>query len=82
MKFQRCAKGGITSAEMARTALGATSATVRGQVLPGVSVWDIRTDDGRDVDYVIVPGNVGSADTITAAVRALSAIPASESGAA
>ncbi|MEU2614809.1 four-carbon acid sugar kinase family protein [Micromonospora sp. NPDC007271] len=52
------AKGGITSAEVASTGLGAASATVRGQVLPGVSVWDLHVDSGATT-YVVVPGNVG-----------------------
>jgi uncharacterized protein YgbK (DUF1537 family) len=52
------AKGGITSAEVASTGLGVASATVRGQVLPGVSVWDLDVD-ARAATYVVVPGNVG-----------------------
>lgn len=58
------AKGGITSAEIARTGLGADRALVLGQVLPGVSVWELETADGDPVLYVVVPGNVGEPDTI------------------
>ncbi len=53
------AKGGITSAEVARTGIGATSALVLGQVRAGVSVWQLEDRDGRDILYVVVPGNVG-----------------------
>ena len=65
------AKGGITSAELARTGLGATSAWVLGQVLPGVSVWDLVTAEGDHKIYVVVPGNVGGPDTL---VRILAAV--------
>lgn len=57
-------KGGITSAEVARIGLGARSATVLGQVLPGVSVWSLVTFEGREMLYVVVPGNVGEAETL------------------
>lgn len=65
------AKGGIMSAEVARTGIGATSALVLGQVLPGVSVWRMSAHDGRDVVYVVAPGNVGGPDTITRVLDAL-----------
>jgi uncharacterized protein YgbK (DUF1537 family) len=65
------AKGGITSAEVARTGIGASSALVLGQVLPGVSVWRMSARDGRDVLYVVVPGNVGGAATLTRVLDAL-----------
>ncbi|GAA1059153.1 four-carbon acid sugar kinase family protein [Agromyces bracchium] len=65
------AKGGITSAEVARTGIGARSAVVLGQVLPGVSAWRMTAHDGREVLYVVVPGNVGGPDTL---VRALEAV--------
>jgi uncharacterized protein YgbK (DUF1537 family) len=59
------AKGGITSADVARIGLGARTARVLGQILPGVSVWELQTFDGREILYVVVPGNVGEADTLT-----------------
>ncbi|WP_270889667.1 four-carbon acid sugar kinase family protein [Pedococcus sp. 5OH_020] len=65
------AKGGITSAEVARTGIGATSALVLGQVLPGVSVWQLEDRTGRQVLYVVVPGNVGGPDTLTRVLDAL-----------
>jgi len=57
-------KGGITAAEVAATGMGATSAHVRGQLEPGVSVWELRDRAGRGVPQVIVPGNVGGPDVI------------------
>jgi uncharacterized protein YgbK (DUF1537 family) len=60
-------KGGITSAEVARTALGATRARVRGQLAAGISVWDYA--DGTV--QVVVPGNVGGRDTLVDVVSAL-----------
>ncbi|MGW8483230.1 four-carbon acid sugar kinase family protein [Microbacterium sp. NPDC055903] len=65
------AKGGITSAELARTGVGASSAEVRGQVLPGVSVWDLVSAEGDPRLYVVVPGNVGDADALTEVLAAL-----------
>jgi len=67
------AKGGITSAEVARTGIGARSALVLGQVLPGVSAWRMASRDGREVLYIVVPGNVGGPDTL---VRVLDAVGA------
>ncbi|SDD39466.1 four-carbon acid sugar kinase family protein [Auraticoccus monumenti] len=65
-------KGGITGAEVARAGLGAARARVRGQVLPGVSVWDLSTPAGRPVVLVVVPGNVGEDDTLDTVLRAVS----------
>lgn len=64
-------KGGITSADVARIGLGADRALVRGQVLPGVSVWDLTTPEGRELIYVVVPGNVGEPNTIADVLSAL-----------
>jgi uncharacterized protein YgbK (DUF1537 family) len=58
------AKGGITSADVARRALSARSARVRGQILPGVSLWDITLPDTCTVLYAVVPGNVGNDATL------------------
>jgi len=64
-------KGGITSAEVACTAIGATSAWVEGQVLPGVSVWRLTSDRGKDLLYVVVPGNVGDEATLLTILRSI-----------
>ncbi|MER6178524.1 four-carbon acid sugar kinase family protein [Streptosporangium sp. NPDC001681] len=63
-------KGGITSAEVTATGLRAAAATVRGQVLPGVSVWDLDTDAAA-ATCVVVPGNVGGPDVLVEAVEAI-----------
>lgn len=66
------AKGGITSAQIARDALGATSAHVRGQVLAGVSVWSLTSaTSAHGTLYIVVPGNVGGDDTLTKVAAAL-----------
>ena len=64
-------KGGITSADVARVGIGATRATVLGQVLPGVSVWQLVGIDGTERLYVVVPGNVGEPDALTRVLDAL-----------
>lgn len=69
------AKGGITSADVARVGMGAVAADVLGQVLPGVSVWRMRVRDGRSAHYVVVPGNVGEADTLARVLESLPLLP-------
>lgn len=64
------AKGGITSAEVATSGLGADSAVVRGQVLPGVSIYDLAPDG---LPYAVVPGNVGSPTTLVEVLEAVRA---------
>jgi uncharacterized protein YgbK (DUF1537 family) len=66
------AKGGITSSDVATAGLGVRTATVLGQLRPGVPVW--RSDaTGRWPGLVLVvfPGNVGSDDDLRMAVAAL-----------
>ena len=58
------AKGGITSAEIARSAFEADVAQVLGQPAVGVALWQLSTPDGRLVPYVAVPGNVGEANLL------------------
>lgn len=65
-------KGGITSADVARRGLGASSATVLGPVLAGIPVWTLPRDDGGTVIYVVVPGNVGDDRTLVDVASALS----------
>lgn len=65
-------KGGITSADVASIGLGAKSATVLGQVLPGVSVWKLTAADDRELLYIVVPGNVGEPDTLERVLASLS----------
>ena len=42
-----------------------------GQVLPGVSVWRLIAHDGRELLYVVVPGNVGAPDTLVRVLDSL-----------
>ncbi len=64
-------KGGITSASVARVGLGAERALIRGQIVPGVSVWEVTTPEGHDILYVVIPGNVGDASTIVDVLEAV-----------
>jgi len=57
-------KGGITSAEVARSGIGAVDAWVLGQILPGISVWKVKDRGNRELLLVIVPGSVGDSDTL------------------
>ncbi len=58
------AKGGITSAVTLRDGVGASEADVLGPVTPGVSRWAAFWPDGRPLDYLVVPGNVGDDDLL------------------
>ena len=64
-------KGGITSAEIARVGLGASTATVLGQVLPGVSAWRVVTPEREEKLYIVVPGNVGDPSTLVDVLAAV-----------
>jgi uncharacterized protein YgbK (DUF1537 family) len=52
------AKGGITSAVVARDGLGATLAEVVGELVPGVSMWDLESAETKP-PIAVFPGNVG-----------------------
>ncbi|MEM0925791.1 MAG: four-carbon acid sugar kinase family protein [Planctomycetota bacterium] len=67
------AKGGITSSEIATEALGIRTATVLGQILPGVPVWAFQRDQQDTTPYVVFPGNVGSRNALADAYQTLSA---------
>ena len=63
------AKGGITSSDLAVKGLGVRRAVVRGQILPGVPVW--QTGDETHfpgLTYVVFPGNVGGEGALLEAV--------------
>lgn len=66
------AKGGITSIEIAKTALDASEAFAIGQILPGVPVWRLF-EDARwtDIPYIVFPGNVGNESALLKATRIL-----------
>ncbi|APZ35322.1 hypothetical protein BOH66_14480 [Microbacterium aurum] len=57
--------------ELGRTGVGASRALVRGQVLPGVSVWDLVSAEGEERLYVVVPGNVGGPEALIDVLAAL-----------
>ena len=53
------AKGGITSAVVARIGLRARRALVLGPLVDGVALWRLDGPSGRTIPYVVFPGNVG-----------------------
>ncbi len=62
-------KGGITSSDLATVSLGARRARVLGQIVAGVSVWDLDLFPG--LPYVVFPGNVGGPDELLNVVQRL-----------
>jgi uncharacterized protein YgbK (DUF1537 family) len=51
-------QGGITSSDLATKALNAKSATVIGQALPGVPLWQLGPESKHpSVPYIVFPGN-------------------------
>jgi uncharacterized protein YgbK (DUF1537 family) len=59
------AKGGITSSDIATKGLAIKKATILGQALPGVPVWQTGNESKfPGMRYVIFPGNVGDPDTL------------------
>jgi len=66
------AKGGITSIELPRSALGVRQATVLGQILDGVPVWKLGPRARwQRIPYVAYPGNVGNEEALLEVVRKL-----------
>ena len=65
------AKGGITSAVVLREGVGADQAEVLGPVVPGVSRWAARWRDGEELDYLVVPGNVGDDDLLARLIESI-----------
>lgn len=66
------AKGGITSSDIGVKALGVKKAVVRGQIAPGVPVWETGGESAfPHMPYVIFPGNVGDAHTLCTVVKTL-----------
>ncbi|AJD90232.1 hypothetical protein JMA_09150 [Jeotgalibacillus malaysiensis] len=66
------AKGGITSSDVGTNGLQVKRAIVKGQVAPGIPVWE--TDEGSTfphIPYVIFPGNVGQIETLKEVVELL-----------
>jgi uncharacterized protein YgbK (DUF1537 family) len=68
------AKGGITSSDLATQSLGVKRAMVRGQVLPGIPVWELGAEARfPGLNYVVFPGNVGGPDALLEVYRKLAA---------
>ena len=66
------AKGGITSSDLATKALGVSRATVRGQILPGIPVWQLGPESRfPGINYVVFPGNVGGPEALMQVVHTL-----------
>ena len=66
------AKGGITSSDIATRSLGIRRAVVRGQLQPGVPVWETGDETlFPGLVYVIYPGNVGTDQGLSDALDAL-----------
>jgi uncharacterized protein YgbK (DUF1537 family) len=66
------AKGGITSIQIARVALGANQTLALGQILPGVPVWRLGSESRwPGISYVVFPGNVGDENGLLSAVKTL-----------
>ncbi len=66
------AKGGITSSDIATHGLGIKRGWVKGQILPGVPLWEC----GRETRWpglanVVFPGNVGEEDALLQALKIL-----------
>ncbi len=66
------AKGGVTSSDLATGALAIKRATVLGQILPGIPLWqpdaNSRYPGGA---YIVFPGNVGDDEALLRAVQIL-----------
>jgi uncharacterized protein YgbK (DUF1537 family) len=66
------AKGGITSSDVATQGLGVHRATVLGQILPGVPVWQLGPETRHPgLSYIVFPGNVGGPDALSQVVMSL-----------
>lgn len=66
------AKGGITASDIATKALGVRRSVVRGQLLPGVPVWELGPESRLPgMPYIVFPGNVGSSDALVKIAQAL-----------
>jgi uncharacterized protein YgbK (DUF1537 family) len=66
------AKGGITASHIATEALGVKRGWALGQIAPGVPVWRLGDESlTPGLSYIVFPGNVGEADTMTRMVRSL-----------
>ncbi|MBQ4374606.1 MAG: hypothetical protein II783_02355 [Erysipelotrichales bacterium] len=69
-------KGGITSADVAVKSLRIRKATVKGQIRPGIPVWECEESATYGtIPFVIFPGNVGDKYDLKKAVCVLTHTP-------
>jgi uncharacterized protein YgbK (DUF1537 family) len=61
------AKGGITSHVTLANGLGCDRAYVIGPISTGVARWRV-TASGRELEYLVFPGNVGNDEQLAAVV--------------
>lgn len=66
------AKGGITSSDIATQGLRVKRALVSGQIVPGVSVWQLGPESRYEgLTYLVFPGNVGGPNALADVVLKL-----------
>ncbi|MBQ9664022.1 MAG: hydroxyacid dehydrogenase [Oscillospiraceae bacterium] len=66
------AKGGITSSDVGTKALRVRKALVKGQIRPGIPVWQTGAESRfPGLPYVIFPGNVGAEDDLLRIAKTL-----------
>lgn len=66
------AKGGITSSDVGTKGLGVRKAIVKGQIAPGIPVWETKEESlFPHIPYIVFPGNVGEIDTMKQIVMML-----------
>ena len=66
------AKGGITSSDLATSALRIRRALIAGQVHAGVPVWVAGPESlFPEIPYIVFPGNVGSDEALAEVVASL-----------
>ena len=59
------AKGGITASDIVTKALNAKRSLVKGQLMPGVPVWQLGPESRYPgTPYVVFPGNVGDGNAL------------------
>ena len=70
------AKGGITASDIATEGLGVKQAEVRGQILPGIPLWELGAESRYPgLLYIVFPGNVGDTQALTEVVQRLQSDP-------
>ena len=70
------AKGGITSSDVGTRALRVRKALVKGQIRPGIPVWQTGEESKfPGIPFVIFPGNVGDDEDLRRIVEALIGAP-------